>query len=161
MDLQQEADIQGATIEDVRRIFDTLAPVTVAAPLDEEDVKNRVASATQHLDEESKRNESLLYSSIIVFEQQRYYDVSRLYLYADQVYEKLTTDIHNSSGIEPRVKKALGVFSDVGFPRTISIDEPPESVKVGVFDRQTYIEVEINIRYFTGKFLTFITRFQC
>lgn len=150
-----------ATVEDVREIFNALAPLPTAAPLDAEDVKNRIDSATKSLDEESKTNENLLYSSMVVFEQQRYYDVSRLYLYGEQVYDKLTGDIHRSPGIEERVKKALGVFSDVAFPRTISIDEPPESVKIAVFDKNTFIEIEISINYFTGKMLTYLTRFQC
>lgn len=149
-----------SSVEEIRALFDSVSPVPTAAPLDPEDLRQRVEDANKVLEKEGNENPDLLHSSMIVFEQQRYYDVTRLYLFTEKAYENLTTIIGNATNVPENIKKAIGPFSNVAFPRTIDIDEPPQSIKVSILDRDSMVEVEIIINYFTGKQLKFSSFFQ-
>ncbi len=148
------------SIDGLRELFNQVSPTPTAAPLDHADVRKRIEEANLDLTKDGYENKDLLHSSIIIFEQQRYYDAARLYLYTEKIYEDLTSIINNAAIIDDRIKRAIPEFSNVGYPRTISIDEPPKSIKISILDRDASIEVEIIISYFTGKELKFCSFFQ-
>lgn len=155
---QEEENI--VTFAQIKEVFEQAMPSREAAPLDEQDVKRRIEEANRELENEGFTATDLLHSAVIVFEQQRYYEVSKLFFYTESVYDNLCKVIVDSTAVSQGIKNALGPFSDVGFPKTISIDEPTKSIKISLYDKKTYIKIVIDISYFSGKNLAFISHFQ-
>lgn len=144
------------SLEEIKSLFDSAIPVRNAAPLDERDVKLRVQEAERELTKIANESSDLLDSAFVVFEQQRYYDVTRLFLYAEYIYDNLCKKI-DEADIPLVVKEALPDFSTLGFPRSLDVDLPAKSVKTSVFNKGSYLMIEIELAFYPNNVKTFIT----
>lgn len=157
---EQQKQMKPVTFEDLKQVFEQALPSREAAPLDISDVRTRVQEANKKLEEEGFNTADLLHSAIIVFEQQRYYEISKLFFYTENVYDNLCKTIVESNAVSNAIKSALVPFNDVGFPKSVSVDLPVKSIKISLFDKQSFIKIAIEITYFSGKTLTFISHFE-
>ena len=148
-----------STYASMHKLFKEAIPTKEALPLDPEDVARRVAQANQELVQQGTRASDLLDSVMAVFEQQRYYDATRLYMYAEKAYEGICKNISNAA-VSGRIKQGLVDFSEIGFPRTIEIDNPPLNIMAAIFNKETFLLVEITIEYVNGLKRKFMTEVQ-
>lgn len=151
--------IEFASAEDIKKLFDSVNPVRQANTVSDEDISKRVSGATSSLIKQAERDPTLLDSAIIIYEQPCSYDVSRYFLYTESLYENVCKRIH-SANVDIKIKKALVDFSDLGFPRSSNITAPSKSIRVSVFDKGTYLEIEIHMEYYTDIERTFISKIQ-
>lgn len=151
------APIEFASAEDIKKLFDALNPVERKETATPEDISNRVNAATNTLINQAENDPTLLDSAMIVYEHPCSYDMSRYYLYAEKVYEKVCERISNAN-VDIKIKLALRDFSDLGFPRSSDITAPAKSIRVSVFDKKDFLDIEILMEYYPNISRTFISR---
>lgn len=134
-------------------------PRPVEKPFDD-DVEERIRQTELQIHNQTMVLPNLVDSAIAAFKEQRYYDIGRLFLVANHLYDDLFNRINNSDA-PGRIKRGLVDFSLIAFPRAVDIDSPVQHIQVMILtnDAVSDLDTIIEIKYFNGKTLKFKTSY--
>lgn len=126
----------------------------------DEEVQKIAQAAEARLASLAQTNLNLVHSATTVFKELRYYEASRLRMYAQDVYKKLVFSIGATTTVPMLVKENLPDFNFLSFPLMLDPNLLPTELEVSIFHSEPTIEVIFDIRFRNGLVNSYSSRFK-
>lgn len=126
----------------------------------EEEMARLAAETEKRLTSLAQANLSLVHSAAVQFKELRFYDASRLRMYAQDVYNKLLTAIGSTPTVPMIVKENVPDFNFLAFPIMLDPNLLITELEVSIFHQEPQIEVVFDLIFRDGRRQSYSNRFK-
>lgn len=126
----------------------------------EEEMARLAAETEKRLTSLAQKNLALVHSAAIQFKELRFYDASRLRMYAQDTYQKLMLVIGSTPTVPMIVKENLPDFNFLSFPIMLDPNLLITEIEVSIFHEEPTIEVVFDLRFRDGRMNSYSNRFK-